>query len=125
MVKAPAMVLFVGFILFSFNNSIVDSFLAEARRLVSHAPDGKVEICVPNVLSEQKNVNLKNIPPPPVYEKPCEKMLIDASDWKRSLDATIWDAYWLSAVYGFFVWLVCKLNFSELIRVIKKKRSKL
>ncbi|EBA8674109.1 TPA: hypothetical protein G9F11_005014 [Salmonella enterica] len=117
LIKAPAIALFIVFLFLSFNNSIADSFLTEARSLVRNAPEDKVEVCLPDYLSEQNlkelNISIKNKP------SPCEKIFIDAIDWKKSLDSSIRDAYWNIVVLGFLIWCIMNLNFS----VISKNKK--
>lgn len=125
MVKAPAMVLFIGFVFMTFNNSIADSFLTEARELVINTPEDKVEVCIPDYLSERNvnkelNVNFKNKPSPYRYELSCEKMLIDASDWRKYLDSSIRAAYWNVVFLGFLIWCILNVNFSVVLGKINR-----
>ncbi|WP_241389452.1 hypothetical protein [Serratia entomophila] len=101
-ITAPAIVLFVGFMFLSFNNSLAGTFLSEARGLVGGADMDKVQVCTFN----KPNPNFSDIknPPSPVYEKPCVTTQVDAVYWQRSVDSTIRQFYWVVVFFGFVSW---------------------
>ncbi|AVE61432.1 hypothetical protein AM352_24175 (plasmid) [Citrobacter koseri] len=119
LVTAPALALFVCFVMLSFNNSIAGSFLSEARKLVAGAPEGKVNIsafCQQTYLPETPQHDtsdepVKSIKPAPPVLKPepviCKKEIIwgDAEHWRKDTDRIIRNAYLFSVFMGLGVWL--------------------
>lgn len=127
LVMAPAIVLFVGFIFLSFNNSIASTFLNEARSYVADTPVDKVRVCLFKKKVEQVQVmESTELPPPTVYKEKCMTTLIDASDWQQSADSTIRQFYWNVVFIGFLIWCILNVNFSvviEKIRAIKHRKE--
>ncbi|ECD1430978.1 hypothetical protein GT04_004362 [Salmonella enterica subsp. enterica] len=127
LVTAPAIALFVGFILLSFNNSIAGSFLGEARSYVADTPVDKVRVCLFRKKVEQVQVmESSELPPPLVYKEKCMTTLIDADDWQQSVDSTIRQLYWKVAFLGLVLWCFQNMNFSVVIekcKAIKNRRG--
>lgn len=127
LVIAPAIVLFVGFIFLSFNNSIAGTFLSEARSYVADTPADKVRVCLFKKQVQQVQVmESAELPPPSVYKEKCMTTLIDAGDWQQSADSTIRHLYWNVVFIGFLIWFILNVNFSvviEKIRAIKHRKE--
>lgn len=120
-ITTPSTVLFVGFMIFSFNNSIADSFLKEARSLIADTPSDKVNVCLFEKGVPQ-DVELTKSPPEPVLKNKCITTLVDAADWQESVDGSIRYFYWSSVVVGFVVWLT--FNFSALEELFYRRNRK-
>lgn len=125
LVTAPAIALLVGFFFLSFNNSIAGTFLNEARSYVSDTPVDKVRVCLFKKKVEQiKVMESSELPPPLVSKEKCMTTLIDASDWKESVDSSIRQLYWQVVFLGLLLWCIQNVNFSVVIEKCKSIKSR-
>lgn len=121
LVTAPSLLMFLGFAVLSFNNSIAGSYLDDARQRVANAPADKVWslACLP---PERPGTANNTLPPalPDYLEPVCTPHLLDASDWQQDVDAFIRRSYVVAALLGLFVLLFTegfpRLSFEWLTR---------
>lgn len=106
LVTAPSLMLFVLFIMLSFNESIAGRFLSEARTLVADAPEGKVNQFVCQVVPLSPWENGAEIDPAPPVICTRETVHVDAMDWQKETDSAIRSLYLTSALLGLVIWLL-------------------
>lgn len=99
LVTAPSLVLFLLFMLLTFNNSVTGTFLDAARDLVVDAPPGKIWDCATPLGAPPENGNPAV---PPAFR--CERAAVDAIDWQKNVDRLIRNLYVTVAVAGAFFW---------------------
>ncbi len=116
-ITAPAITMFMCFLFLSFNNSIANSFLSSARELTGNVPADKVQICnIESNEQEQSSVYVR--------KEPCEKKLVDASEWTKSVDSTIRNTYLSLVLLGFVTWFVFEGMAKQLMMKLKTSLEK-
>lgn len=110
LVTAPSLMLFVLFIMLSFNESIAGRFLSEARTLVADAPEGKVNLpacqVVPLPPGENGAETVRQINPPPPVICTRATVHVDAVGWQKETDHAIRSLYLTYALLGLVIWLL-------------------
>lgn len=119
LITAPATGFFILFMCLAFNNSLADTFLKQARSLVSDVPTGMVRECI-----QAKTT----VPEPPEVHpsalNACKTTFIGEDEWKDSVDLSIRQLYLTFVVLGLLCWLFAENGMKGLfawLRDIKRK----
>ncbi|HCR1943868.1 hypothetical protein ABKW25_20560 (plasmid) [Enterobacter hormaechei] len=119
LITAPATGFFILVMCLALNNSLADSFIKQARALVSDVPAGMVRECIQPRSSVPVSPVLK-----PSALNTCKEVFTDEDDWKASVDNRIQQFYIIFVAMGLLCWLFTNNRLAELISGLQKLKRK-
>ncbi|MBF4180621.1 hypothetical protein [Lelliottia nimipressuralis] len=116
LVLGPALVLYSLVVVIALDDSLLQQFLNEARRLTDGAPAGKVMQCIEhNAPPLQPRISRpeEDVTPLP-YNVPvssnCHLELVDSSLWTRTTDAVLFNFWVMAVLLGALTGFLAHLN---------------